>query len=185
MPCSEEAEDQASDQQVGLQAIPPARRVILGANGQRINCSALATNQIPLCVGSFMRMSGRRRLVDEGNETSPRAHEFSVGLAHDGKQGAFLDGNPVAIDAKGCESEHGGTGPAAQCQPYPSVHQDPSAIGRMADQRVRPCSNNCLVRLGAYVAREGGAQKPPAVSAENPPPHKYTLAPYENPSVQS
>src|SRR5260370_39294441 len=114
-----------------------------------------------------MRMSGRPRLVNERNETSPRAHEFSVGLAHDGKQSPFLDGNAVAIDAKGCESEQGGTGPAAQCQPYPSVHKDPSAIGRMAEQRVRPCSNNCLVRPGAYVAREGGAQKPPAVSAED------------------
>ena len=41
----------------------------------------------------------------------------------------------------------------------------------MADQRVGPRRDDELVRVCAYVAREGGAQKPPAVSAEGAPRH--------------
>src|SRR5438445_438757 len=105
--------------------------------------------------GSFKRLLGRRTLVDERYETSPRAHESAVRLAHDRQKGAFLDSNPVAIHREGCESEHGGTGPTAQRQPDASVHENPSAIGGMADQRGGPRRDDELVRVRASVPRQG------------------------------
>src|SRR2546425_1123120 len=106
-------------------------------------------------------------LVNIRNETPPRSHELPVRIANRREEGAFLDGNPVAIGREGYESEQGGTGPAAQRQPDAGVHQNPGAVGRMADHGVGPCSNDGLVPVGTDVAREGGAQHPPAVATED------------------